>query len=257
MQLRIKLLFPQSQHKIFIKCKQEERSASTLAKPALSLLVPCGLMPRTQASPRPSCPMVQLIICSATRKLMLAYASLCLHNCRVSRPEPQWEGGLTDWLGIRGLGLDLKMNGPLRTWAGTPSAPLPVFLPVSRSCCGVGDPADCVDRDPADQHKHWHYGLSAGRQKLWRAVCGFMWVMHAYVCHYKKSRMHEDVNTTLQQTLPILYLQPHNIFNIIYSQYFLRNIHSLCLHSVTASLCMHHVTLLLQGIQTEWPHMRD
>lgn len=80
-------------------------------------------MPRSEASPRPSCPMVQLIICSATRKLMLAYASLCLHNCRVSRPEPQWKGGLTDWLGIRGLGLDLKMSGPLRTWGGTLSAP--------------------------------------------------------------------------------------------------------------------------------------
>ncbi len=80
-------------------------------------------MPRTWASPRPSCPMVQLIICSATRKLMLAYASLCLHNCRVSRPEPQREGGLTDWLGIGGLGLDLKMSGPLRTWVSTPSAP--------------------------------------------------------------------------------------------------------------------------------------
>lgn len=50
--------------------------ASTLAEPPLSLPVPCGPMPRTWASPRPSCPMVQLIICSATRKLMLSYASL-------------------------------------------------------------------------------------------------------------------------------------------------------------------------------------
>lgn len=53
-----------------------------------------------------------------------------------------------------------------------PLRPLLVFLPVSRSCCGAADPADCVDRDPADQHKHWHYCRSAGRQKLWRAVCG-------------------------------------------------------------------------------------
>lgn len=50
--------------------------ASTLAEAPLSLPVPCGPMPRTWASPRPSCPMVQLIICSATRKLMLPYASL-------------------------------------------------------------------------------------------------------------------------------------------------------------------------------------
>ncbi|KAK5854941.1 hypothetical protein PBY51_005090 [Eleginops maclovinus] len=35
-----------------------------------------------------------------------------------------------------------------------PLCPLPVFLPVSRSCCGSADPADCVYRDPADQHKH-------------------------------------------------------------------------------------------------------
>lgn len=48
MQLRIKLLFAQSQHKIFMKCKQEEISASTLAKPPLPLPVPCGLMPRTE-----------------------------------------------------------------------------------------------------------------------------------------------------------------------------------------------------------------
>lgn len=41
---------------------------------------------------------------------MLAYASLCLRNCRVSRPEPQREGGLTDWPGIGGLGLDAKMS---------------------------------------------------------------------------------------------------------------------------------------------------
>lgn len=112
MQLRIKMLFAQSQHKIFMRCKQEERSASSLAELLLSLSVPCGLMPRTQASPRPSCPMVQLIICSAMRKLMLPYASLCLHICRVSRPEPQHEGALTDWLGIRGLGSDLKMSSP-------------------------------------------------------------------------------------------------------------------------------------------------
>lgn len=82
-------------------------------------------MPRTWASPRPSCPMVQLIICSATRKLMLAYASLCLRNCRVSRPEPQREGGLTDCLGIGGLGLDLKMSGPLRTWVNAVAPPPP------------------------------------------------------------------------------------------------------------------------------------
>lgn len=111
------------------KRKHEERSASTLAERPLSLPVPCGLMPRTWSSPRPSCPMVQLIICSATRKLMLAYASLCLHNCRVSRPEPQREGGLTDWLGIRGLGLDLKMSGPLRNWASTPFCPPPSVSP--------------------------------------------------------------------------------------------------------------------------------
>lgn len=53
---------------------------------SLSLPVPCGLMPRTRPSPRPSCPMVQLIICSATRKLMLPYASLCLQICGVLRP---------------------------------------------------------------------------------------------------------------------------------------------------------------------------
>lgn len=82
----------------------KRRSASRLAEPPLSLLMPYGLMPRTWASPRPSCPMVQLIICSATRKLMLAYASSCSvttgcqgHNC---------SGCLTDWFGIRGLGLD-------------------------------------------------------------------------------------------------------------------------------------------------------
>lgn len=46
---------------------------------------------------------------------MLAYASMCLENRRVSRPEPQREEGPTDWLGIGGLGWDLKMSGPFRT----------------------------------------------------------------------------------------------------------------------------------------------
>lgn len=82
-------------------------------------------MPRTWASPRPSCPMAQLIICSATRKLMLAYASSCSvttgcqgHNC---------SGCLTDWFGIRGLGLNSKMSGPLRPRAATPFCPPPMF----------------------------------------------------------------------------------------------------------------------------------
>lgn len=129
MQLRIKMLFAQSQHKIFMKRKQEERSASTLAEPHMSLPVPCVLMPRTWASPRPSCPMVQLIICSATRNLMLAYASLCFHNCRASKPELLLGGGglRQTGFGIRDLGLDLKMSGPLRT--RTP--PLPPWVSPS------------------------------------------------------------------------------------------------------------------------------
>lgn len=149
-------------------CKQNAKSSvSRLAEPPLSLLMPYGLMPRTWASPRPSCPMVQLIICSATRKLMLAYASSCSvttgcqgHNC---------SGCLTDWFGIRGLGLDQKTSGPLRTWASTPFCP-PAFSYVSRSCCGASNPTNCVDRDPADQHKHGHDWFSVGRQELWRAV---------------------------------------------------------------------------------------
>ena len=101
-------------------CKQEDSSSSILAKPYLSLSMPCGLMPRTWASPRPSCPMVQLIICSAMRKVLLAYASLCLHSGGVSRPELQWEGSPTDCFGIGGLGLDVEMSGPLRTQTSSP-----------------------------------------------------------------------------------------------------------------------------------------
>ncbi len=126
-------------------------------------------------------------------KLMLAYASSCLYNSRVTRPEPHWEGGLTDWLGIEGLGSDLKMTGLLRTRARAPSAPLLRFSQCPGSCCGAADPTDCVDRDPADQHKHWHYCLSAGGQKLWRAACAFM--SHAHVCvSLQEIRMHQDVN---------------------------------------------------------------
>lgn len=140
MQFRIKQFFAQSQHKIFMKCKQEEKSVSTLAKLPLSLPVPCGLMPRPRTSPRPSCPMVQLIICSSTRKRTLAYASLCLQNGRVSRPEPQHEGDLTDWLGIGCLGLDLKTNVPLRTWAGTLYAPSLCFSKCPGPAVGLLTP---------------------------------------------------------------------------------------------------------------------
>lgn len=92
MQLRIKHFFAQSQHKMSATCKQEEGSASTLAEPPLSLPVPCGLMPRLRTCPRPSCPMVQLIICSSARKRTLADASLCLRDGGASRPEPQRAG---------------------------------------------------------------------------------------------------------------------------------------------------------------------
>lgn len=100
--------FAQSQQKILWKRrrKQEESCASTLADSPLSLLVSCGSMPRTWASPRPSCPMVQLIICSATRKLMLAYASLCSITAGCQGQNGSERGCLTDWLGIKGLGLD-------------------------------------------------------------------------------------------------------------------------------------------------------
>lgn len=102
---------------------------------------------------------------------MPVYASIAA-GCRGQNHSKRgaWQTGF----GIGGLGLDLKMSGPLRTRARSPSTPSPRFPPMSRSCCGAADPAECVDRDPADQHKHWHYCLSAGKQKLWRAVCGFM-----------------------------------------------------------------------------------
>lgn len=113
------------------KVKVNKRSASTPAEPLLSLPMPCGLMPRTGASPRPSCPMVQLIICSATRKLMLAYASLCSITAGCQGQNCSEGACLTDWLGTRGLGLDQKMSGPLRTSLRFSSCPVPAVGPLT------------------------------------------------------------------------------------------------------------------------------
>lgn len=137
-----------------LKCKQESKRTDLLPswQNLLSLSVPCGLLPRTQTSPRPSYPMVQLIICSAVRKLMLSYASLCLHNWKVSRLELQLGRG------VRQAGLASETLAWIWRWVNLsePFKPFAVFILVSRSSCEATDPTDCVDRSPADQHKKWH-----------------------------------------------------------------------------------------------------
>lgn len=104
-----KTIFFQNWQKIAdcqLKQNVNKRFTPVPAEPPLSLPVPYGHMPRTWASPRPSCPMVQLIICSATRKLMLAYASLCFITAGCQGQNCSKSGCVTDWFGIRGLGLD-------------------------------------------------------------------------------------------------------------------------------------------------------
>lgn len=149
--LRITKLYLKVSKTVVRNCKQEKRPASTLAKPPLSLLVPCGLVPRTWASPGPSCPMVQLIICSATRKLMLAYASLCLKNCRLLRPEPgrEWGADRPAW--------HQRALAWIWRWAD-PSEPEPVPPP---------NPSLCFSRCPGPAVGPLTRGL-CGQRACWR-----------------------------------------------------------------------------------------
>ncbi|KAK5911084.1 hypothetical protein CgunFtcFv8_005292 [Champsocephalus gunnari] len=87
-------------------------------------------MPRTWASPRPSCPMVQLIICSATRKLMPVYASVSA-GCRGQNRSEGGDDRLA-WHRRPWLGFEDEWTPQNLSWY--PLCPLPVFLPVSRSC---------------------------------------------------------------------------------------------------------------------------
>lgn len=176
MQLRIKLFFAQSQHKIFLKCKQEEKSGFHPGK--ASLVLARALWTHAQA---PDLSQAKLPNGPVNHMQLREEAYTCL--CQFMAPNRRGvETRTSAWGGPDRLAwhrlawLWFEDERAPRNLSWYPLCPLPVFLQVSRSCCGAADPADCVDRDPADQHKHWHYCLSAGKQKLWRAVCGFMWV---------------------------------------------------------------------------------